>query len=278
MHCEKDRTCRSWRASVTQFSDSLVHNTVYEQAPTMCSNAYFKLVSHSIVNSHFPSDLYWFCTSLSVHTYSQVESARQAVSEVGIKYSLLSGLFYASKGWMQNCERAVWTCTNFVLEVYSSCRLSSWVFGMGCGINLILTLKKAVQVNVCVLTVYADTWPTHAPGTGCSCLMLKWCSFISHCQVPGSFCTASPGEVRTGIPQHSCKEQGGQMQALRTSQHCCQQSLALPVWQSRGEDLTDRSCSFLGEPSLDRTESTQVVTWQSHAGLTSAINRHHCGY
>lgn len=107
MHCEKDRTCRSWRASVTQFSDALVHNTVYEQVPTMCSNAYFKLVSYSMVNSHFPSDLYWFCTSLSMHTHTQVESAKQAVSEFGIKYSLLSGPFYASKGWMQNCESCV---------------------------------------------------------------------------------------------------------------------------------------------------------------------------
>lgn len=167
----------------------------------------------------------------------------------------------------------MWTCRNFVLEVYSSCRLSCWVFGMGCGINLILTLKKAVQVNVYEFRVYADIWPAHALGAGCSCLMLKWCSFISLCQVQGSFCTASPGEVRTGIPQHSCKEQGEQMQALRTSQPCCQQSLAYPVWQSREEDLTDRSCSFIREPSLHRTESPQVVTWQSHAGLTSAINR-----
>lgn len=78
---------------MTQFSNSLVHNTVYEQAPTVCSNAYFKLVSYSMVNSHFPSDLYWFCTSLSMHTYTQVEIARQAASEVGIKYSLLSGPF-----------------------------------------------------------------------------------------------------------------------------------------------------------------------------------------
>lgn len=55
---------------------------------------------------------------------------------------------------------------------------------MGCGINLILTLKKAVQVNVHVFTVCADIWPIHALGAGCSCLMLKWCSFISLCQVP----------------------------------------------------------------------------------------------
>lgn len=107
--------------------------------------------------------------------------------------------------------------------------------------------------------------------------VLAWCwngavsSLSVRFRVP--FAQHLTGEVRTGIPQHSCKEQGDQMQALRTSQHCCQQSLAYPVWQSREEDLTDRSCSFIREPSLHRTESPQVVTWQSHAGLTSAINR-----
>lgn len=51
----------------------------------MSSNASFKLVSYLMVNSHFPSDLYWFCTLLSMHTYTQVEIAMQAASKVGIK-------------------------------------------------------------------------------------------------------------------------------------------------------------------------------------------------
>lgn len=71
-----------------------------------------------------------------------------------------------------------------ILEVYSSCWLSCWVFGMACGINLLLTLTKAVQVNVYEFTVYADTWPVHALGADCSWLMLKWCNLISLCQVP----------------------------------------------------------------------------------------------
>lgn len=45
---------------------------------------------------------------------------------------------------------------NFDLEGYSSSRASYWLFVMRCVINIILTLKKAVQINVYVFTVYAD--------------------------------------------------------------------------------------------------------------------------
>lgn len=45
---------------------------------------------------------------------------------------------------------------NFDLEGYSSSRASCCLFVMGCGINFILALKKALQINVYVFTVDAD--------------------------------------------------------------------------------------------------------------------------
>ena len=173
-----------------------------EQAPILCSNASFKLVSHSMVNSHFPSDLYWFCTLLSMHTYTQVEIAMQAASKVGIKgNSLLSGLFLCQ----QRLHPKLWgSCLNlqfyrnFDCEGYSSSRASCWIFGMGCGIILILTLKEAVQINVYMFTVYADIWPIHALDAVWSCPLLKWCNFGALCQVPWSiwYSTSWWGENR----------------------------------------------------------------------------------
>lgn len=94
MDCKGDRTSITLRACVTWFSDLLVCISTCEQAPIVCSNASFKLVMYSMVNSRFPSDLYCFCTSLSLHAYATVEIAMKAASKVGIKgYSSLSGPF-----------------------------------------------------------------------------------------------------------------------------------------------------------------------------------------
>lgn len=62
------------------------------------------------------------------------------------------------------------------------------------------------------------------------------------------------------------------MQAHRASQHPWQGSLAYPVRQSWEEDPTDRSYRLHWGAQFTQ-DGSQVVRQQSHASLTSAVNR-----
>lgn len=94
IHCEGDSCFITGRVSVTWFGDLLVQDSICEQVPALCCNASFRLVSYLMVNGHFLSDLYHFCSLLSMRSYTQIEIAMQAASKVGVEgCSLLSGPF-----------------------------------------------------------------------------------------------------------------------------------------------------------------------------------------
>lgn len=161
---------------------------------------------------------------------------------------------------------------NFDLERYSSSRGSCWILGMGCGINFILTLKRAVphESSQC-----DDIWLINALWiqSDLACFWNGAILSLYHVLCSLWYCISWWGEDR--YPQRTCKQEGSQMQAHRASQHQWKQSLA---YQQGGAQLQRKTwqtgpTGFIKEPSLHKTESTRMVTQQSHASLTSAMSR-----